>query len=134
MKKYTRYFEFLETKGELLKRELGLENIESVVIQKVLGIAQSVYVVTYDSRRPTLFISNSKLRKLKSSKLKFLYQYGIGFDTESVTLSPAFDILYKSVVLTSNTIIIQRDLAGELYYDRDLVESKKYKVFNYEAD
>src|SRR5512147_1075844 len=49
--------------GEQLKFDLGLQNYPYVMIQKVIAAPIPMFLVSYDSRRPSVYISPSKLRK-----------------------------------------------------------------------
>ena len=70
-----------KSKGRQLKTDLGLDKFKYAYIQKVIDMAQDVYIVTVDSRYPNVFFGRSKLNKvdnvsiLKTKMTPFGYSF-----------------------------------------------------------
>ena len=120
------------TSGNKLKRDLKLDNIKYVYIQKIVNIGIPCYVVTYNSRYPNVWISVSKLINLKSSKI--LQAFITRDDTKSVDTKFVFNnfrlfppqllISYERSI-PSRSMIIIRDIAGEQFGNFKLIEKTK---------
>ena len=121
------------TKGEQLKKDLGLDEFNYVYIQKVLSIGLPIYIISCDSRYPHRYIPYAKLKNLRSSKfLKLKTNNGEEYKFSSLKLTPPFDIESTHVFINQSSLIWIRDLAGEYFrsgdFTQEINESKnKYK-------
>jgi hypothetical protein len=113
------------TTGERLKRDLGLANFPYVMIQKVLDVPIPIYIITIDSRRPTIYLSPFKVRSADSSKIKKVKQSGFSFQMKTFKATSPMPIERSNPLVSTDTIIIFRDLAGEY-----LIDIKKYNKMN----
>lgn len=117
--------------GEQLKKDLGLSKFTYVWLNKVLGMAQNVYIVTVDSRYPMVYLGRSKLKNLKSTDLVKLKRSGVHTQTKELKLTPAIDITELDSELTSNSLLLIRDISGEYFRNDKMFESistTRYKI------
>lgn len=125
----------VQTRGEILKRDLGLESFDYVYIQKVLGISPNIYIISYDTRYPQRYIPRVKLMNLKSTKFARLkVNNKEEFQFSEIKLTPPFDLDQISPQINTNSFFVLRDLAGEYFslsHDvQDINEStNKYSVY-----
>ena len=63
--------------GQALKTALGLEKFEWCYIQKIIGISLPVFVVTIDSRRPSIFLSITRVRQTNVTTLQKAIHTGV---------------------------------------------------------
>jgi len=112
------------TTGEKLKQDLGLEKFEYVIIQKVIDFPIPFFIVTVDSRRPSVFISYQKVKNLKSSFIKKMKFNGKKFNFFKYKLTPPLNIEEFTGIFSSEGIILVRDIAGEYFMNIELYESK----------
>lgn len=103
--------------GLQLKKDLGLENFQNVVIQKAINFPIPLYVVTYNSRHPERAIFYSKVKNIKTSFIKRLRQYGVANKFKSLKLTPPVDLNYFNQRIRSNAYLLIRDMAGEQFVD-----------------
>lgn len=102
-----------KTAGEELKSQLGLDKFQNIYIQKVINSSLPVYIITVDSRRPTLHLTNSKLKSVQSTYLRRYLDRGGSVTLNDFKLSPSFDLESYTGIIPSRSIIIFRDLGGE---------------------
>lgn len=114
----------LKTSGELLQSDLGLEAFgKNVWIQKVLQVPMEIYIVTYNSRFPSVNIGTPRIRGIQSTLLKKLKRSGIHFSSKELKTTPPIRLYGMSFLPSSNALIFQRDIAGEYM--------REPKVFQY---
>ncbi len=109
--------------GELLKRDLGLNQIDHVYIQKILGIALSIYVVSYNSRYPNLNIPRSKLKSIRTMTIDKVRSIPSEFLFTPYKLSPPIELDVFIARIPSNSIIITQDICGDRFQNKSLFES-----------
>lgn len=119
--------------GLQLKKDLGLELFQNVVIQKAINFPIPLYVVTYNSRYPERAIFYSKVKAIKTSLITKLKQYGVANKFKELRLTPPIDLNYFNSRLRTNSMIFCRDMCGEQFRDdkmfqrinESLIEVKK---------
>lgn len=107
----------IKTKGAILKDKLGLGKFKFVLMQRMLGVSQPIFVISFDSRFPNVLLSMSKIKKLKFT---WMGKIRASFDYENVTknkakFTPPLRIEVSDVLPKGNAIILLQDLAGEHY-------------------
>ena len=106
--------DIIETAGEILQKDLGLENFRYVTLQKVLAVPLSIYILTFDSRYPNKYIPYSRVKKARFSWVSKIKRKGIRYQNDEVKLTPPLQLKSSSLRPTSGSIFVFRDLAG--YY------------------
>ena len=120
------------TRGEILKRDLGLESFDYTYIQKILGISPSIYIVTYDTRYPNRYIPRSRLMNLQSSKFTRLKTvHKDEFEFSELKLSPPFDLDQVSPHISSSSVFLLRDIAGEYFRTDKLTQEINESISKY---
>jgi len=120
------------TRGEILKRDLGLSGFDYVYIQKILGISPSIYTITYDTRYPNRFIPRSRLMNLESSKFTRLKTvHKDEFEFSELKLSPPFDLDQVSPHISSSSVFLLRDVAGEYFRTDKLTQEINESISKY---
>jgi len=115
------------TNGLRIVQKLGLEKFDNIAIQKVLNTAQSMFIITVNSRYTNLAITYSKIKKVKGTTFLQVNQHGESIETKNLKLTPPVD-LYTSKISTSlKSIFIFRDIAGEPFMDDKMYEETKIK-------
>jgi len=110
--------------GLHIKKDLGLELFQNVVIQKAINFPIPLYVVTYNSRYPERAIFYSKVRSIKTSFLTKLKQYGIDNKFKHVRLTPPIDLTYfNNARPRSGAYFYVRDMAGETFRDEKMFQA-----------
>lgn len=124
------------TSGSQLKFELGLGKFPYVMLQKVIDVPMNVFVITVDSRRPTLYLSPFRVRSADSTRLMRVKQYGLAYLAKDFKMTPPMPIERTSPLVGLSSIYIVRDLAGNYIMDHKLYESKesKYIILDYNKD
>jgi len=117
------------TTGERLRRDLGLEKFNHAYIQKVINFPKDIYIITVDSRYPSVFISYSRIRKIKSAFIGELLKRGKDFSIQEFKLTPPVRLQDYIGGITRSSVLFFRDLAGEHYMNKNLYEDIKDKVF-----
>jgi hypothetical protein len=113
------------TTGERLRRDLGLDNFPYVMIQKILDVPVHIYLITVDSRRPTIYLSPFRVRSADSSQIKKVKQNGMAFQMRNFKTTPPMPIERSNPLISTDTIIVFRDLSGEY-----LIDTKRYNKMN----
>jgi hypothetical protein len=109
--------------GLHLKKDLGLELFQNVVIQKAINFPIPLYMVTYNSRYPERAIFYSKVKAIKTSFLTKLKQYGIDNKFKQVRLTPPIDLNYfNNARPRSGAYFYIRDMAGEQFRDKNMFQ------------
>jgi len=109
--------------GIVLKRSLGLKNIDKVYIQKVIGISMGIYVVSYNSRYPWLHIPRSRLKKVQTMMLQRVNKrYPKEITFKKMILSPPVELDTFISTIPSNAIIITQDICGDRFQQKNLLE------------
>jgi hypothetical protein len=98
-------------KGKELKTTLGLDKFKFVQCQKIINISNNVFVLTFDSRFPTVWIGYNRISKLKSNVLKKIS----GNKLISYILTPPVLLDQLQRDLPQNSLLVIRDIAGEYY-------------------
>jgi len=112
------------TAGKILIRDLGLEKFgKNIFIQKVIGSALPIYIITYNSKYPNVALSASKVKKLKFTWIGKIKRKAIHTYVKPVKLTPPLYLDSAMVTMTSGSLVIFRDLAGEYL--------RNYKMFSY---
>lgn len=112
----------MATTGELLKNAFGISKFKHIYIQKIIDMPQNVYVITINSRFPDIHIPINKINKLKSNKFQKLRVTPGNIQAKSFKLTPPINLNDFVGRITSNAIIIFRDIAGELYMNKNLYD------------
>jgi hypothetical protein len=115
------------TTGEVLKKDLGLSKFKYVLIQKIIELPTNIYIITVDSRFPTVYIPFARIKKLRStvlSRLKVTQLMG----TKSIKKRPLRSSLPIPLTrfdraINSNDVIFLRDIAGEYRMDKRFYEN-----------
>lgn len=111
------------TPGKRLQDQLGLGKFENVVIQKVINFSIPTFIITVDSRRPSVFISRSKLKKSLTSQLKTASFKAMHPQITKFTMTPPVRLDTFGGRMSSRSIIMVRDLVGDYFVDRNMYES-----------
>ena len=106
--------------GKYLKISLGLSEFQFVVIRKILNISMPIYLVFYDSRRPNVFLSQYKIKHLRSLILQKTKRSGFEFIMKDFKLSPPLSIEDCRIPMITGMMIIKMDIAGE-YFRNDSI-------------
>lgn len=117
--------------GVELKKSLGLEKFQHTLITKVLETTQSMYIVHVDSLFPRMFISNQKIKNLKSFSMEKLKKKGsLNYDFKSLKQTPPIPLEEFYGDIPNNAIVIVNDLAGEWKVNTSMYESilKKFNL------
>ena len=116
--------------GIVLKHDLGLDNIKHVYIQKIIGTAINIYVVSYNSRFPSLYIPRSKLKQIKTMTLNKVRSLPNKFLFINFKLTPPVELDDFIARIPSNSIIITQDICGDRFQNKAILESKEIKIDN----
>ena len=103
----------LMSAGRQLQVDLGLAKFKKVFIQKVLGQSLPIYVITFNSRYPNVTLSATRVKKLKFTWIAKAKRSGLHTRIKPVKLTPPLYLESAMIRMTSNSIIVFRDLAGE---------------------
>ena len=117
--------------GELLKTALHLDNLPFVYIQKVLAIPMLVFVVTFDSRRPLIYLPRTKVNKTKVTTLSKIKKQGFeNFIAKEYRYTPPILIEHSNPIINSNTLIVRRDIGAEYILHTQMYENLNCEVVN----
>ncbi len=114
--------------GKQLQHDLGLGKFNYVMIQKVMDVPMNIYIVTVDSRRPTVYLSPYKIKTTDCSKILKVRQYGLANLSKNFKLTPPMPIERTSPIVGISSVFILRDLAGDYLLDNKLYESERYNL------
>ena len=115
--------------GQILKKNLGLENLSFVYIVKIINIPINVYIVFFDSRFPTTRIPINKIKNLDSFIIERIKVAGLGYKFNSFRFTPPIDLNDFMAKISSNSIMLRLDICGERFNNTNLYESVDYKKF-----
>jgi len=102
------------TGGRQLQIDLGLKNFgKNVYIQKIIGIALPVYIITYNSKYPKVLLPIMKVKQIKSTWPGKIKRKGIHVFAKKIKLTPPIPLISSLVNMTTGSIVIMRDIAGE---------------------
>ncbi len=102
------------TGGQQLQADIGLSKFKrNVFIQKVIGYALPIYIVTYNSRYPNVNLGATRVRKLKSTWIGKVKRKAIHINLSQIKLTPPIPLASSMIQPVSGSIIIMRDVAGE---------------------
>jgi hypothetical protein len=117
--------------GKLLKTALHLDNLPFVYIQKVLAIPMLVFVVTFDSRRPLIYLPITKVRKTKVTTLSKIKKKGVeNFISKEYRYTPPILIEHSNPIVNSSTLIVRRDIGAEYILHTQMYENLNCEVVN----
>jgi hypothetical protein len=103
-----------QSAGQVLMSDLGLEKFgNNVFIQKVLGVGLPIYVITYNSRYPRVGLTATRVKKLKFTWIGKSKRKGIHTYIKPMKLTPPLCLQSAMVTMTSGSLVVQRDIAGE---------------------
>ena len=121
-------------KGELLKRDLGLEQFDYCYIQKILGISPSIYIVSFDSRYRFRYIPYTRLMNLKSSHFTRLsVAHNDEYEFSHLKLSPPFNLSDVTPHINAGSVFCLRDIAGEYFRTTNLETPINESINNYQV-
>jgi len=111
--------------GSELRSTLGFDDFMNCYIQKVLGTAVSLYLVSINSRYPEKFIPSKVLKNNLTTQ-----GYRVGLEgLEKFKLTPPVELSSFSGNLLPNSYIVVRDLGGEgILSNRVLSTKSKLKT------
>jgi len=124
--------------GMQLKHNLGLDKFNYVMLQKVLDISIHMYIITVDSRRPTVYLSPFRVKSEDFSKVKRIKKRGNEFLMKDFKTSIPIQIEKTSPIVGTNTVIIFRDLAGAYLLNANvyspMTEDKDQIIMDYNLE
>jgi hypothetical protein len=118
------------TTGQILKRELGLANFKTVWIRKIIDLALNVYIVYFNSRYPTSYLSISKIKNLDTVTIKRLKQSGLSYKHIDYKYTPPIPLEDFNAKIQSNSMLMRIDVVGEWFADKDLYEGINLEYFS----
>ena len=102
------------TGGQQLQADLGLSKFkQNVFIQKVIGYALPVYIITYNSRYPGVNLGAIRVKKIKSTSISRIKRKAIHVFSKPIKLTPPLPLQNSMFQPVTGSIIIMRDIAGE---------------------
>jgi hypothetical protein len=119
------------TTGQKLIKAFKLQKFKYIWIQRVIDSSLPIWIISVDSRRPTVYFSMSKLRHLDSTIIRRLKKRGPNSVLlKKPNLSIPIPLQHFDNKFSSNVIIIRRDIGGEYFMNKDYyTESiKKLKI------
>ena len=111
------------TKGRQLKSDLGLDKFKYAYIQKIIDMAQDVYIITVDSRYPNVFFGRSKLNKIDNVSILKTKMTPFGYVFKDYKLTPGILLDDFKGNISSNAMIIRQDLTGDYFMNDKMYES-----------
>lgn len=118
--------------GIALKRDLGLIDYKYVWLQKVINHSTNVFIITYNSRFPTLYISRRDLETAKTARIFKARKHGSEYELENYRITPGILIEEYVSRLPSNSMLIVRDLTGERFIESFTYSNNKLKLLKEE--
>jgi hypothetical protein len=119
---------FMMTAGEQLIADLGLEKFRYIFVQKVLGYALPIYIITFNSRYPTVSLSATRVKKLKFTWVGKAKKMGIHTYVKPIKLTPPIYLKSAMISMTTGSIVIQRDISGEYLRNPKMFSYTDYKL------
>lgn len=113
------------TAGSQLKTDLGLGKFPYVMLQKIIDVPMNIFLITVDSRRPTLYLSPFRVKSADSTQMMRVRQYGLAFLAKDFKMTPPMPIERTNPIVGLSSVYIIRDLAGSYLMDTKLYESKE---------
>ena len=98
-------------KEESVRSKLNLQQFKKVYIQKAYGLGISLYVVTFNSRFPTIEIPISKMKETNISKVIKMK----GRKKTELRFSIPIELDYYTLQIPNNAIIVYRDMGARFY-------------------
>ncbi len=111
------------TRGRQLKKDLGLGKFKYAYIQKIINMAQDVYVVSVDSRYPNVFFGFTKLKKVKSTTISRVKRKPFGYDFKRYSLTPPILLDDFKGDISGNAMVIRQDITGDYFMKDNMYES-----------
>jgi len=118
----------LNKTGAQIKNELGIPQHFTVVIQRIINQPNLIYLLTYNSRVPTMDLTTSRLKQNKAMQLKRPKKSLFGMSLSGMKLTPAVDIDYVKPSITSQSLFILYDMVGEYMRDKSIKENTKNRL------
>lgn len=115
-------------KGIILKKELGLDKIESIWVQKILNISISIYIIVFNSRAPSRYFPIAKLKKLKAFRTSRLKIKGFSFITTKFKMTSPIQLKNFDKSLNTGDVILLYDISGEELRNKKIFENINYEV------
>ena len=115
------------TTGENLKIELGLSKFPYVMIEKIIDFPYQFFIITLDSRRPSVYLSYSKIKKIQSTSLDKFSVGGEHYNFKKFKKTPPLEIENFNGSISSRGLVFIRDIAGEYFMNDKMYESKNNK-------
>jgi len=119
------------TTGENLKNYLKLNKFKFIWIQKVINSSVPIYIIYVDSRRPSVYLSITKIKKIRSFVIKRVKGSikNNAFKLLKPKLSIPLPLEDFNSYIPSNSFILLVDFAGEYFINMFFYE-KTQKSFN----
>lgn len=108
--------------GVQLKMDLGLAKIHSVWLRKVIGAGYPIFVISYNTHRPGIYLSPIKVKNSKLNTIGKIKRKGVHFFLKNVKMTPPLPIEHSMVSLSSGYIFILQDFAGEFLVNTKILE------------
>lgn len=118
------------TTGQILKSELGLEIFDTVWIRKIIDIPLSIYLVYFNSRQPTTYLSINKIKNLDTFTLKKLKQSGVEHKFNNYKYTPAILLDDFNAKVMTDSMLIRIDIAGEMFANTNLYDNVNKEYFD----
>jgi len=117
------------TEGQILKKELGLSNFKIVWIRKIIDIPLNIYIIYFNSRYPTSYLSTSKIKNLDTVTVNKLQQYGVSYKQIPYKYTPPILLDDFNAKIPSNSMLVTIDIVGEFFANKDLYENVNKDYF-----
>jgi hypothetical protein len=114
--------------GTQLKHSLNLEKLFYVYIQKVMGIPMNVFVLTFDSRFPNVYLPLARVKKSNATTIQKVSSANSTFaNMTNYSFTPPVIIEYTEPLVNTGTLIIKRDIGAEYLLNKKLYENINLK-------
>jgi hypothetical protein len=117
-----------KTTGEILKKDMHLTKIKCVWIQRILSVPYPIYILSYDSRFPGVYLPRLRLKASKTQSIQFTSFDGKQFVFKDMKTTPPTQIENFNGYIGDRAIIVKNDLIGNRLINKQVFESvnKKY--------
>lgn len=115
--------------GNMLKAQLGLQNIKYVYIQRLMQSGTPTYVLSLDSRFKRGYLSVIRVLKAPSQQILRIKKVsgGITKKKAKLTMPIRLDVL-QDFMVPNNSVFIIRDFAGDYLRDKTLYEEVRNNI------
>jgi len=117
-----------QTKGQILIDDLGLSKFKHLFVQKVMGIAVPIYIITLNSKYPNIELSASRVKKLKFAWLGKAKKKGVHTYVAPIKLTPPLYLDSAMIHMSSGSLVFIRDIAGEYLRQPKMFAYTDYKM------